>query len=202
VTERPPPVLDYSPAAPARPSFAATTVGVLLHPTLAFRLGAAQSDARRFARVHTLIASLMLGTATHLYVAYLAQVEWFGDYTGHWSDGWFWIPTTIAWYVLFEVISRIVQRRQARHEEANESCSEAPDRQAAAHLHCAHLVPPAIMMLLSVLVLYRLDWSSTIEAGEPRYGILLASELAISAAYFILTFRIGSRGSRWAAATA
>lgn len=197
--ERPPPVLDYSPPAAAPPSYVATTVTILLHPSLAFQSGATASAVRWFARTHMAIAALMLGIGTHLYVAYLSQVELFGTTTGHWSDGWFWMPMTFAWYVLFAAVSRIIQWRYTGHQDAAEPRAAAPDRRTAVLLHCAHLLPPAVVILATVLVLYRLDWSWTIDASEPRYGILLASELVAGAAYLGLTFRIASRAGGWAA---
>src|SRR5438128_903575 len=72
-------------------SFLSTTSAVLLRPTSFFRTLATRIDekpARRFARIHWLIAALLLGIAGHLHIAYLSGI--FAD-QGHWADGWFWI---------------------------------------------------------------------------------------------------------------
>jgi hypothetical protein len=53
VADRPPPVLNYSSAAPVPPSFLATTAGILRHPSDAFRSEPELPGARRFARSHT-----------------------------------------------------------------------------------------------------------------------------------------------------
>jgi hypothetical protein len=188
-----PPVLNYSSAAPVPRSFFATTVGILRNPPLAFHWEADPSYAYRFARIHTLIASLMLGIGAHLYIAYLSRLELFGSTTGHWSDGWFWIPLSIFWYVLFALASRIAQRHLARQGTSAESQAAAAHRRTSVLLHCAQLLPPAVTILSTILILYRLDYSFTISASEPPYLILLIFELIMGAAYLVLTFKIASR---------
>lgn len=142
-----------------------------------------------------MIAALMLGVGAHLYIAYLAGLTLFGDPTGHWSDGWFWIPLTLAWYVLFAAASEIAQWYLARQRVADESHAAAAHRRTGVLLHCAHLFPPAIAIVSTVLIYYRLNWSLTIHASKRPYLILLISELLMGAVYVVLMFRIASRGS-------
>jgi hypothetical protein len=136
----------------------------------------------------------MLGVGAHLYIAYLGGLKLFGDSTGHWADGWFWIPLTFSWYVLFAAANQIAQRQLAQQDVAAESHAAAVHLRTAILLHCAHLLPPAIVILSTILIYYRLDYSFTIRASNPPYLILLVLELLIGVAYLVFTFRIASRG--------
>jgi hypothetical protein len=186
-------VLDYSSAAPVPRSLFASTVGILRHPSLAFHWEADLMYAHRFARIHRILAAMMLGIGAHLYIAYLSGLDLFGTATGHWSDGWFWIPLTCFWYILFAAAAQISQ-----HGIETSPRSATHDRTGML-LHCVHLVPPAFVILSTVLVLYRLNYSFMIRASESRYAILLILELIMGTAYFVLTFRIASRNGSGAA---
>jgi Ni/Fe-hydrogenase subunit HybB-like protein len=189
----PRPVLDYSTGAAAPRSFIVLTVSVLCRPSLAFRWETGLPRAIRFARVHALLAALMLGIAAHLYIAYLSRWELFGTTTGHWSDGWFWIPLTILGYALFAAASEFAQRRLNREGGFDKFQAAGSHRRSAALLHTAQLLPPAVVIVSTVLILYRLNYSRTIDASHPAYPVLLIAELIMGAAYVIVTFRVASR---------
>jgi hypothetical protein len=191
---------------PAARGFLNTTAAVLFRPSRFYRTLATRADgraARRFARIHVGMASLLFGTTAVLHLMWMFAQLRIGDTWKSWQA---WtvalkggLGCTVAAYATIIILTRLAARLTAW--EAAYRGLRLPREVVlrGLHYHAPHYLPVAGMALATVggyQLLLALGWADA--TSGPRYLYIICGEVFLGAGYLFETYWAGMRNMMYA----
>ena len=195
------PLWERPEAGSALRRFLLTTAQVIFQPTRFYRSFAtrgSREQSARFARIHWLLAAVLLGAAGWLHADWfldLGMTMKVGAYV-HWYAA---LPLTGIVFLFLAITTRFAARLTTFEATMRGIRLPVDVVRRGLDYHAAHNLPVALVAFLTVLG-YRiaLGYSAALMSWGTTYLYTLCVEVVIAAAYLFKTYWIGMRNMMYA----